>query len=126
MQRNTKQRTAILKALQQHDQPLSVAELLEFASRDIPRLGIATVYRTLKSLQEDGSITQVSIHGNAPYYELSGKHHHHHFQCEVCHSVKDIDACLIDEKKFTSLLKKSGLKVNHHEITLFGSCEHCR
>lgn len=126
MQRSTRQRQAILDVLTQSERPLSVAEILLEASHQIRTLGVATVYRTLKTLQDEEKVTQVSIAGNAPYYELAHKHHHHHFQCETCHQVMDIDDCLLDEKKLTHALKRSGLQMRAHEITLFGLCADCR
>ena len=126
MQRSTRQRQAIFDALKASGKPMSVAEILSAASKTIRTLGVATVYRTLKALLEDKVITQVSIAGNAPYYEIAHMHHHHHFQCESCHNVLDIDMCLLDEKRLSQALKHKGLMVHTHEITLFGLCQDCR
>ncbi|MFM7507657.1 MAG: transcriptional repressor, partial [Rubrivivax sp.] len=52
MERNTRQRTAIRDALQRARRPLLPQEVLLAAQAQAPRLGLATVYRNLKTLVE--------------------------------------------------------------------------
>ena len=56
MVRNTHQGNAIRQALKKAGRPLSAQEVLNLAQKKVPGLGIATVYRNLKSLQQDGSV----------------------------------------------------------------------
>lgn len=119
--RSTKQRTAILHALQSVHRPLSASELLEHAQRDVPGMGLATVYRTIDSLVKDGRVTVVEIPGKPPRYEISGKEHHHHFLCGTCHKVFEVEGCPgnIDG------LVPSGFTLEKHELTLYGTCKGC-
>ncbi|MEW6280573.1 MAG: transcriptional repressor, partial [Candidatus Eremiobacterota bacterium] len=52
MERNTRQRDAIRRALADANRPLAPQEVLEEARRYSPGLGIATVYRNLKGLEQ--------------------------------------------------------------------------
>ena len=85
--RDTPQRRALRAALERADRPLSPAEALDAARRDAPGLGIATVYRNLRALVEEGWLDEVALPGAPSRYEVAGKHHHHHFRCRVCDRV---------------------------------------
>lgn len=119
--RRTKQRDAITKIVCETGRPLSPEEILEKASRLVPGLGIATVYRNLKVLLDQGLIKSVDIPGQMSRYELADLDHHHHFQCTVCDKVYDIHACPGNLEGLTP----PGFSVESHSITLFGSCPNC-
>src|SRR5690606_18565847 len=52
--RDTAQRRALRAAFERADRPLSPAELLAAAQSDVPGLGLATVYRTVRALLDEG------------------------------------------------------------------------
>lgn len=121
-ERNTRQRTAIRAALEQAGRPLLPAEVLEAAQAEVPGLSLATVYRGLKSLVEDGAIAPVSLPSEVTRYEVAGHHHHHHFQCLSCQRVYDVHACPGDLGR----LAPPGFSVESHDLTLYGRCGDCR
>ncbi len=121
MQRDTRQRKAIRQALTEAGHPLSPKELLEAAREQVKGLGIATVYRNLKALHEDGWITTVELPGEPPRYELSGKGHHHHFHCRACDRVYEVEGCPGDIKAITP----QGFELEDHEFVLYGRCDLC-
>ena len=93
MERDTRQRRAIRRVIEEADRPLSPLDVLAIAQGHAPGLGIATVYRTLKGLVEEGWLTQVELPGESPRYEIARKAHHHHFQCLTCGQVYEIAGC---------------------------------
>lgn len=119
--RKTKQRDALQQVLKQADRPLSIAELLEAASRVIDGLGVATVYRAVGALLDDGWIAAVEIPGEPTRYERSDKGHHHHFQCEKCERVFDVAGCLGNLRK----LAPPRFRVREHSLALYGLCAAC-
>ena len=121
MERNTRQRSAIRDAIAQAERPLLPQEVLEHAQRDAPGLGIATVYRNLKALIDEGELKAVHLPGENPRYELAGHRHHHHFQCTRCQRVFDVHACPGD----LSRLAPRGFTVEDHDLTLYGVCSDC-
>jgi len=121
MGRSTRQRRAIREVMRELDRPLSPGEVLEAARQKVPSLGIATVYRTLKGLVEEGSVVAVELPGEAPRYELSGKKHHHHFHCIYCGKVFEIEGCSGD---FSEMVPH-GFIAERHEIVLYGRCAQC-
>jgi Fur family ferric uptake transcriptional regulator len=119
--RNTRQKQAIESVLRNHANPLSPGEILEFALKEVPSLGIATVYRSLKSLAKDGQVVSVEIPGEPPRYERADKGHHHHFLCRTCGEVFDLKTCLDGIKK----MAPPKFHVEDHEIILYGTCGTC-
>ena len=121
MERITKQSTAILNAIQAAQRPLLAPEILEAAALEVPGMGMATVYRNIKSLVDNGMLTTVHLPGENPRYEPSHHHHHHHFHCTRCDKVFDVHDCPGDMQQ----LAPKGFTVESHEITLYGVCETC-
>lgn len=123
MERDTRQRQAIWEALEQEQRPLAPAEVLQLAKRTLPRLGIATVYRTLKALVEEGRLVVVDLPGEPQRYELAGLGHHHHFHCRECDRVFDVPGCGMHEQPAKLPM---GFKVEEHEVWLTGLCDTCK
>jgi Fur family ferric uptake transcriptional regulator len=121
MERNTRQRAAILGAISRADRPLLPKEILQLAQRALPGLGIATVYRNLKSLLAEGQLKVVDLPAENARFEMAGGRHHHHFQCTRCQRVFDVDACPGD----LSGLAPPGFAVEDHDLTLYGRCKEC-
>ena len=121
VERNTRQKRAIREALQSADRPLSADEVFAAAQREIDGLGIATVYRSIRSLLDDGWLAQIEVPGKGTLYELAGKGHHHHFSCTACHRVYELDGCDSD----ISVKLPKGFHANRHDITIYGVCAVC-
>jgi Fur family ferric uptake transcriptional regulator len=94
-QRQTKQLQAICQAIKQASRPLSIDELHGLATKELDSLGLRTVYRAVRKLQEDGVIVSVSVPGKSDRYELASiaAKHHHHFHCKACDRLFDIHGC---------------------------------
>lgn len=120
-QRKTQQRAAIRGALEDAGRPLSPLEILASAQQAVPGLGIATVYRNVKSLLEEGWLKEVELPGAPSRYEVAGKHHHHHFHCRACDRVYEIDDC---PGTLRDLVPR-GFRLESHDLTLYGLCRLC-
>ena len=119
--RRTRQREALQAVLERADRPLTVGELLDAAAKRIDGLGIATVYRTVRSLLDEGLIVPVEMPGETARYERAGKEHHHHFQCERCDRVFDLTGCFENVRKFAP----PKFRVKEHALNLYGLCASC-
>jgi Fur family ferric uptake transcriptional regulator len=119
--RNTRQKDAIRASFVETGRPLSPEEALSYAQRNVPEMSIATVYRNLKAMLGEGWLTAVQLPGEPPRYELSGKAHHHHFRCDDCHKVFEVEGCVPQLK--TKLPR--GFRALHHEFLLYGFCAAC-
>lgn len=121
MERSTRQRTAIHSAIELARRPLSPQEVLDTAQAEVLGLCLATVYRNLKSLLDEGDISLVNLPGDSARYESAKHSHHHHFQCHECKRVFDVHGCPGDLQQ----LAPKGFTVDHHELTLYGRCDEC-
>ena len=94
-QRQTKQLQAIRSAFEESPGPLSIDELHTLAREPIDSLGLRTVYRIVRRLQEEGEIASVQVPGKSDRYELASvaSSHHHHFHCTACDRYFDIEGC---------------------------------
>lgn len=122
MERSTRQRSAISTVIDAAHRPLSPQEIVEGVQVAGVPIGIATVYRNLKLLVDDGLIQAVNLPGENPRYESTEHAHHHHFQCNECKKVFDVEGCPGNMKK----LAPKGFTVERHELTLYGQCADCR
>lgn len=126
MERKTRQHEAIYAALSKAGRPLLAQEIFALSTEAVPQLSLATVYRNIKALQEEGLIKAVLLPGQNPRYELvsldHAEHaHHHYFQCRECERVFDLETCPGNLDK----LAPNGFLVEDHEIILYGRCEPC-
>ena len=90
-----------------------------------PRLGRATVFRSVEKLVSMGLLNRVEFADGTHHYRICGDSHHHHLTCTQCHRVVDVDICLpIDQ--FAAIGDQTNFEIEGHSLTLFGRCENCR
>lgn len=121
MERNTRQRGAIRRAFLQANRPLGTGEVLDVARQEVAGLGIATVYRNIRALVDEGWLVTVALPDEPPRYELQGKEHHHHFRCRGCARVFDVRTCASGIAE----MLPSGFRLEAHDILLQGLCPEC-
>ena len=122
-QRQTRQRSTILRVIQEAGGPLSIPEIHAQAQADLPGMGVATVYRTLKLLNEARAVNGVILPSGETRYERAGLGHHEHFQCRSCSQVFDLSVCPVHIPAGTVL--PGGFVVEDHEMTIYGLCSNC-
>lgn len=120
-QRKTRQKAAIREVFSSVGRPLGPFEVLEFAQPKIKGIGIATIYRNIKALLEEGWLTTVELPGEPSRYEVAGKEHHHHFSCRICNRIFEVPGCPIPVKPQLP----AGFVSESHEIVLYGFCNQC-
>lgn len=122
--RSTKQKRAVWSVIEQAGRPLSPAEVHRAALALLPRVSMATIYRVLKSLQEEQRIVSVSLPGVPDRYETKQRadHHHHHFHCDACGRVFDVPGCGLRVHAHVP----RGFSIKRHEVVLYGNCDDCR
>lgn len=118
--RKTRQKQAIREAFERAGRPLSTDEVHAEATRRSKGLGIATVYRSIRALLDEGWLTVVEVPGHTALYEISGKGHHHHFSCTECGRVYELEGCAT-----VSAELPPGFTMTGHDVTLLGTCALC-
>jgi Fur family transcriptional regulator, ferric uptake regulator len=119
--RNTQQRREIREVFEHNDRPLAADEVLQLAQEKIAGLGMATVYRTIRGLIDEGWLIAVEMPGQPPRYEVRGKAHHHHFHCLKCKRLFELDGCL----EHLGKLIPATFRVVDHVVLIYGYCAGC-
>ncbi len=126
MQRMTKQRQAVLDELTRVADFRSAQQIFEDLHSQGQRVGLATVYRSLQGLAEDGRVdTLRSTEGETLYRNCASEHHHHHLVCRECGFTEEIEQSQI-EAWVTSVAQGHGFANVEHSLELFGTCVSCQ
>src|SRR5437588_10261431 len=88
--RCTPQRYAVMAFLTEHNRHHPAAEIFEAVNRLDPRSSRATTYPNLRDLVQAGLVREVAVEGRAARFEAK-RMRHHHFICDRCGNVEDID-----------------------------------
>src|SRR5918992_5437793 len=91
--RRTEQREAILDALRGSDRAVTAQEL----HGELEGVGLATVYRNLQRLADEGVADTLRRENGELAFLLCGGGHHHHLTCRVCGKVEEVRDCRLDE-----------------------------
>ena len=118
--RLTGPRRVILEVVRSTTAHPSAAQVYARVRRRLPRVSLATVYRNLRSLVEEGWLVPVEVPGEPARYEPAGKRHHHHFRCRRCDRLFELGGCRRPVPR-----APKGFVVESHELTLYGRCASC-
>ena len=120
--RITPPRLAVVTAVLDRSGHFSVDDILG----QLPGIGRATVFRTMKLFSEMGILCRVLLEDGSLRYRLSHRQdHHHHLVCVSCASVQELDAC-IDPETLDELARSTGYEIEGHWLEFFGRCAACR
>lgn len=123
MKRNTKQREEVWQALEQRPDFVSAQELHQSLREQGSTIGLATVYRTLNALAEEGSADALSLEGENLYRACSPGHHHH-LICRACGQTTEIEASAV-EAWAKRVASDHGFSDPQHIVDIFGTCPSC-
>ncbi|WP_448629466.1 Fur family transcriptional regulator [Cellulomonas soli] len=124
--RQTKQRTEILDLLGTLDEFRSAQQLHELLRARGSGVGLATVYRAVQRLVENGEVDVLrSEDGEAVYRRCERRSHHHHLVCRRCGRTVEIDAP-VAEGWAAQIAAAHGFDDVDHTIELVGTCATCR
>ena len=122
--RKSKQRNLILEVLRQTTSHPTAKWIYDRARTQFPGLSFGTVYRNLALLVKQGLVNRLDFGSSFDRFDARIAQHHH-FVCEKCGLVSDVDLP-VDDSLTRRLRKATGLDVNRHEIRLYGLCEKCK
>lgn len=88
-----------------------------------PRLSLGTVYRNLALLTELGEIRKIST-GDGPDHFDGDISQHHHFICDNCHQMIDLEMDSIDEI-IDKASENFGGRLEGYVTIFHGICEDC-
>jgi Fur family transcriptional regulator, ferric uptake regulator len=123
--RSTDQRRLIVETFFHSDNHVSIEELLARVRATDPRVGYATVYRTLKLLTECGVANERRFGDGLTRYELADDvTHHDHLICVGCGDITEFEEPRIEELQ-ERVARKYGFELRSHKHELYGVCPKC-
>jgi len=121
-QRMTPQRGRILKYLKSVCNHPSAEVIFEAVSKDMPHITLATVYRNLNILSENGEILKLMINGEARFDGDISRHQHCY--CKSCGNVSDVFYEDISDYA-SDRIEDSGFSVDRVHVVFYGRCKKC-
>ena len=123
--RVTGQRRLIIDTFMEVEPHVSIDELLAQVRSKDPRIGYATVYRTLKMLAECGIAQERHFDDGFARYELAREENHHdHLICTTCGKIIEFEEPRIEELQ-RAVAERHGFVVMHHRHEMYGKCSAC-
>lgn len=123
--RSTDQRRLIVETFFEKSTHVSVEDVLGDVRSKDPRVGYATVYRTLKLLAECGVAFERKFGDGLTRYELAdGENHHDHLICVECGNISEFEEPRIEALQ-DEIAKRYGYRIMSHKHELYGVCPAC-
>jgi Fe2+ or Zn2+ uptake regulation protein len=123
-ERVTPQRLIVADALAAAGRRVSAQELYEQV-RDIePRIGRATVFRTLEALVIAGVARRLEQDGHVYGYVACRPGHHHHLACDRCGRVEELDESYVGPVA-ARVSSDLGFEIDHSRVDFYGRCARC-
>lgn len=121
----TPRRLEVMRCLGEEQAYLSAEEVWNRVRPRLGSIGLPTVYRILDELTEAHIVTRIFRADRTQYYFLCpNREHHHHFVCDSCRRVEDMDLCGLDGIT-REIAQRSGGRVLSHILQVNGLCAEC-
>ncbi len=125
--RSTNQRRLVTDIFFRSSGHLSIEDLLAKVREQDPRVGYATVYRTLRLLAECELANVRHFGDGVTRYELADerKHHHDHLICTECKRIVEFEDDAIELLQ-DRVAERYGFRLKSHKHELYGLCPECQ
>ena len=115
---------AVLDILQSTTSHPTALDIYEAVRRVRPRIGLATVYRILHQLTEQGFIKELGGNECSRYDARTARHDH--AICTACGALLDIPVEIgISNETLQTAAQAAGIELGAYEVRLYGRCSAC-
>jgi len=122
--RHSRPRNLVAQEFFRSDGHVGIESLYKRVHRINPKVGIATVYRTLNLLVESDLAVKRDFLTGVPTYERMPEVHHDHLLCTQCGDIIEFHQDQI-EKLQDLVAKKYRFHLDFHKMELYGRCHKC-
>ncbi|CUR54265.1 Zn/Fe uptake regulator, Fur family [metagenome] len=123
--RPTRQRLAVVEALQTFTDFRSAQEIHDLLDRQGQSVGLATVYRTLQRLVEADEVDMLRTEDGEAIYRRCSDSHHHHLVCRACGATIEVEGPTV-ERWTRTMAAEHGYSDVSHTLEIVGTCPRCR
>ncbi|HEX6680526.1 MAG TPA: Fur family transcriptional regulator [Gaiellaceae bacterium] len=120
-------RRAVIQLLGRQECCLTAQQIFDGLREEGRGVGIASVYRILDLLADQGFVQRVEIGDAITRFEPAhaGGDHHHHLVCNNCGKVEAFEDERL-EQALRQVERKTGYTTAGHDVLLRGACQDCR
>lgn len=122
--RSTRQRSAVIVALDEIDDFRSSQELHDYLRHKGENVGLSTVYRTLTALAAAREVDVIVREDGESVYRKCSESHHHHLVCRTCGRTVEVAGPAV-ERWADTVAQENGFTDVNHTLELFGLCAEC-
>ncbi|GAA1145141.1 Fur family transcriptional regulator [Ornithinicoccus hortensis] len=122
--RPTRQQAAVAAQLETLEDFTSAQELHAKMRAAGDKVGLATVYRTLTVLAEDGEVDVLRTDEGEAVYRMCSTGHHHHLVCRGCGRTVEVEGPTV-ERWTERVAAEHGFTEVAHTLEIFGLCADC-
>lgn len=124
--RSTEQRRVVTEMFFSSEGHLSIEDLLEQVRLEEPKIGYATVYRTLKLLKDCGLAYERHFGDGVSRYEVAWEDEHHdHLICIECQKIIEFENDNIEALQ-DKVASHYDFELVRHKLELYGICPECQ
>ena len=124
--KQSRQRTLIVETFYAMGGHVPVEALFTRVREQDPRVGAATVYRTMKLLASVGlAVPRQFGEAQTLYEPVGGRGHHDHLICTACGRIVEFENERIESLQ-RRVARTHGFEVESHKLELYGRCAGCR
>jgi Fur family transcriptional regulator, ferric uptake regulator len=124
MNRNTRQRAAVIAVFDELDGFHSAQEVHARLRTSGDTIGLSTVYRAVQSLVEDGRLDSIRTGSGEVVYRRCSSQHHHHLVCRSCGRTVEVAGPAV-ERWADRVAGDHGFVDVSHTLDIFGTCSTC-
>jgi Fur family transcriptional regulator, ferric uptake regulator len=122
--RPTRQRRAVVAALQSFEDFRSAQDIHELLRRNGENVGLSTVYRTLQALADRDEVDTLRNEDGESVYRRCSTSHHHHLVCRGCGRTVEVEGPTV-ERWADGVAGEHGFTDVSHTLEIFGTCPEC-
>lgn len=123
---SSKQREQVLETFMKARSHLAIDDLYNAVRKKNPKIGLATVYRTMRVICDCGLAGEVDFGDGVRRFEHKyQRQHHHHLVCIKCGKVIEVASSEI-ERLQKKLAKQHNFAPTKDTMKIFGICSKCK
>ena len=116
---------AVLNVVRGCGNHLTAQEIYDEVRHTRPNIGLASVYRILHALTEQGIIREIGRNEESRYDGQVARHDH--AVCTKCGTLIDLpNDIALTKEHLQTVARAAGIELESHEVRLYGKCMACQ
>ena len=123
--RLTSHRLALIRLIAASEGHPNATQLYESLRIQFPTVSLATIYKTLTLLKDEGEVLEIDLR-NDSRYDGNKPYPHPHLICTLCNKIMDGDETLSLQTLNKEIEEKYKFQIIRHQLVFYGVCQDCQ